>query len=163
MSKISQRQSVFLAVSYVLGKSDFTGAPADPTKEQRREIYELVTNDLADGHAEFSEEARTKYHTRELIRTKYVPGLVNNWLRKDVNLNGGEKYEPKNPGSRAGQGDAVLKNLKNLLAQLTDAVEIASVEQAIKEREAEVAAAKNKPKEIDASKIPESLRHLIPS
>ena len=54
-----------------------------------------------------------KYSTIEKMRS-YASGLVNNWFRKDIRLNGGMKYEVKNPGSRQGAGDQQLKALKTL-------------------------------------------------
>ena len=88
---------------------------------------------------------------------KYIPGLVNNWVRKDTRLNGGSQYVPKNPGSRTGSGDEVLKNLKLMLQQVTDPEAKVAVQQEIDKRLAEL-----KPKvTVDVSKIPEHLRHLV--
>lgn len=158
---ISQRQSVFGAVIAVLKlDNDFKGT-VELTKEQRSEVIEMVTDGITGGTVEFSDKAKAKYSTREKVHG-YVGGMVSNWLRKDTRLNGGEKYETKNPGSRAGQGDEVLKNLKALLAQQTTDANKSAVNTEIEKRQAELKAAKAKTITVDASKIPDELKHLIP-
>jgi len=87
-------------------------------------------------------------------------GLLNVlYLRKDKRLNGGEKYEIKNPGSRAGSGDDMLKALKALRSTLTDDDAIASIDEAIDNRIAELSVVKKVT--IDPESLPEHLRHLI--
>lgn len=157
----SQRESVFAAVCQVLGTTSFNGE-AKLTNEQRKEVIDTVAHELNAGDAQLSENARAKFDTFEKIKG-YSSGLVSNWLRKDTRLNGGDKYEAKNPGSRAGQGDEMLKNLKALRSQLTDSAHIAAVDEKIAERTAEIATSKAKTVSIDINSIPEELRHLIPS
>ena len=83
--------------------------------------------------------------------------MVSNWIRKDLRLNGGEKYETKNPGSRAGQGDDQLKNLKALKAQHPEHATEIDVE--IAKRVAELGLAKKKNTvTVDLDKIPAELR-----
>jgi len=125
-----------------------------PSKEQLKEIYEMVTASIVSGETAFSDEAKAKYSTPELIRTKYVPGMVSNWLRKDLRLNGGEKYETKNPGSRAGSGDEQLKNLKALKSLHPE--HSAAIDEQIAVRLAEIAPKKTVT--VDLDKIPEALR-----
>lgn len=158
---LSQKASVFAAVSSVMNATSFD-SEVKPTSEQRKQIIELVAKDLFEGRAEFSDEAKLKYDTFEKVRG-YTGGMVSNWLRKDTRLNGNVKHEIKNPGSRAGQGDEVLKNLKALRTQLTDVDHLAAVDEKIAEREQEIAQAKAKTVTIDISKIPEELRYLIPT
>jgi hypothetical protein len=155
----SQKQSVFVAVCSVLGE-DNVNRLVSLTKEQRAEVIGIVTDDIMSGGTEFSAEAKAKYTTRDDVKG-YVNGMVSNWLRKDTRLNGGSKYETKNPGSRAGSGDEVLKNLKALKSTLTDESHKAAVDEEIKKRTDELAAAKAKTVTIDLDKIPEALRHLI--
>jgi hypothetical protein len=110
-----------------------------------------------DGEIEMTDAARAKYHSHELM-VGYCKGLLNNWLRKDLRLNGGEPYKAKNPGSRQGSGDAVIRELKKLKMRVGDNAEaIAKVNTAIATRQAELA----KPIEIDEKHIPEGLRHLL--
>jgi hypothetical protein len=134
------------------------------TKEQRKEIIELVTNSLADGETELSAKALAKYSTREKLRA-YTNGMVTNWFNKSKELNGGTKFEYKNPGSRAGMGDAQLRELKKLKSQLeakgAEAEQISRVSEAIAEREATVKAAKASKVEVNGDAIPEHLRDLL--
>jgi hypothetical protein len=90
---------------------------------------------------------------------KYIGGLINNWLRKAPELNGGQKYEPKNPGSRAGSGDAQIRELKKLLKKVAGTEHESKVQEAIQARIAEI-----KPEAqvtIDASLLPEGLQDLV--
>jgi hypothetical protein len=159
MSNMSQKQSVFVAVCAVLGENDIN-REVKLTKEQRAEVIGMVTDSIVSGETEFSAEAKAKYPTKDDVKG-YVNGMVSNWLRKDLRLNGGTKYETKNPGSRAGSGDAVLKNLKALKSTLSDKDHIAAVDEEITKRQAELAEAKAKSVTINVDKIPEALRHLI--
>jgi hypothetical protein len=152
----TQKECVFGAIVQLFG---FDGGVFKPTKEQLKEIYELVTDDLAAGNAAFSDDAKAKYSTRDLIRKEYVPGMVSNWIRKDLRLNGGEKYETKNPGSRAGQGDEQLKNLKALKAQHPE--HAAEIDVEIEKRVAELGLAKKKQVVVDYDLIPEELRSKL--
>lgn len=156
----SQKQSVFVAVCQTLNLELGFSGKVELTKEQRKQVIEMVTDSIQAGETEFSAEAKVKYATRDDVKG-YVNGMVSNWLRKDLRLNGGEKYETKNPGSRAGSGDEVLKNLKALKATLTDDAHKKAVDEEIAKRTAELAAAKAKTVTINLDKIPESLRHLI--
>lgn len=157
---MSQKASVFAAVCEVLGET--VNRLVQLTKEQRVKVIDIVTDSIMSKDTDFSPEARAKYPTRDDVKG-YTNGMVSNWLRKDLRLNGGSKYETKNPGSRAGSGDEVLKNLKNLKTTLTDAEHLKAVDEAIAERQAQVAAEKAKTVTIDITKIPEELRHLIKS
>ena len=156
---MSQKQSVFVAVCAVLNE-DNINRKVELTKDQRAEVVGMVTDSIVSGETEFSTEAKAKYPTRDDVKG-YVNGMVSNWLRKDLRLNGGSKYETKNPGSRAGSGDEVLKNLKALRTTLTDKDHIAAVDEEIAKRVAELAEQKAKSVTINADKIPEALRHLI--
>jgi hypothetical protein len=149
----TQKECVFGVISGLVG--EVTGV-FKPNKEQLKEIYEMVTDDIVAGNVNFSDDAKAKYNTRDLIRKDYVPGMVSNWIRKDLRLNGGEKYETKNPGSRAGQGDEQLKNLKALKAQHPEHAESIDVE--IAKRVLELGLAKKKTVEVDYDLIPAELR-----
>ena len=93
--KMTQKEAVFSATVNVVG--EFEGAYT-PTKEQRAQVNNILFQGF---RAETIELDRT-YNDSEL--KAYVSGLQSNWLRKDSRLNGGIKYVPKNPGSRAGSG-----------------------------------------------------------
>ena len=131
------------------------------TKEQRSDIELLVTDSILTGETQMSDEGRLKYQDQEKL-LGYVRGMVKNWFAKSKELNGGVKHEYKNPGSRAGQGDAKLKELKALRSQLVTAgndAGVAKVDEFIAKRVAEL-----KPTEvktINADLIPDELKDLI--
>lgn len=156
---MSQKQSVYVNVCLVLGEENIN-RKVELNKDQRGKVIELVTDSILEGSTEFSAEAKAKYATRDDVKG-YVNGMVSNWLRKDLRLNGGTKYETKNPGSGAGRGDAVLKNLKALRTTLSDKDHIEAVDEEIAKRTAELTEAKAKTVTINVDKIPEALRHLI--
>lgn len=122
----------------------------------------LIINALIEGFEanaiELSEKARTKYIGDRKALKSYVGGLLNNWLRKDTRLNGGDKYVTKKPGSRAGASDEVIKNLKALAATL-EGDQLEAVNEAIEKRKAEIKTTKTV--EIDYDLIPQSLRDQL--
>lgn len=165
MSK-NQKEAVYTAVTEVLGA--INGA-VELTKEQRRAVISQITDGMQNGEVELSDDSRAKFDTRKKVET-YVGGLVNNWLRKDVRLSGGVKYEAKNPGKRAGSSDEQLKAMRVLRKQLEAAGEtdkVAEVDAAIASRVADLKAEKVVTKKaaqipaIDTSSIPEELREML--
>lgn len=155
---MNQKESVYAATVAIASEKgvDFSKA-TDLPKEVRSAIVDVVTQSIIDGDTEFSAEAHEKHTTPDAVR-KYVVGLVNNWFRKDVRLNGGTKYEAKNPGSRQGLGDPQIKELNKLLTLHPEAK--ADIQVAIDARKAEIGTAK-KEIVIDMSKIPEHLKSLL--
>jgi uncharacterized protein with PIN domain len=154
---MSQREAVYAAVVAVLGREPKGEKVQDIlTSDQLKQVHAIVVQAFVDRKVELKDSA-TKPRTTEYI-TKYVPGLVNNWLRKDINLNGGAKYEAKRPGSRTGSGDEMLQAMRSLLAITKDADAKASIEREIEARKAQLEAAKVKP--INVAHLPESLRSL---
>lgn len=154
---VSQKEAVFSAITEVLG--NFSGS-AELSTEQRKEVISSIMSGFASGAVELSAEAASKYDTDAKLKS-YTQGLVSNWLRKDVRLNGGSKYETKNPGSRAGSGDDTVKALRALRSTLTNADQISEVEAEIATRVATFKASKMPKIEINAELIPENLRHLV--
>jgi len=161
---MSQSRSVIEATVSVLGEGFRPGVPVLSyiTKAQVSEVVDLVTQSICEGLTDFSAQAKTKYNTPKLVRT-YVVGMVNNWHRKSKELNGGMVYTPKNPGSRQGQGDAELKELKLLRKALQERnakpEAIAKVDEAIQARLEVLGQAKAPTINLDL--IPEHLRSLI--
>ena len=156
---LSQKESVFQAVTSLI---DVGNTVVELTKDQRSEVIAMVTQSIVQGETEFSAEAKAKYKTESDVKG-YVNGMVSNWLRKDTRLNGGTKYEIKNPGSRAGQGDEILANLKNLKATMTDAAHIAVIDEHIETRKSELAKAKpTKQVKINFDLLPDDLKALYP-
>jgi hypothetical protein len=159
----SQKESVYAAVKAFLDEKGINhddGQVVTLDKDGRKTVIEMISQAAMHGDMQLSDEAKTKYNTIEKMRG-YVNGLLSNWLRKDVRLNGGSKYETKNPGSRAGQGDETLKSLKALRGTLSDAAHIAAVDSEIEKRQAEISAAKAKKVEINFDVLPDSIRSMI--
>ena len=156
---MNQREAVYKTVCQVMGQDEFDG-PVQLSKEQRAKINEKVTGMLKRGEADLSDDARKKYDTDAKI-SAYTSGLISNWLRKDPNLNGGIAYVPKNPGSRAGQGDPMLRELRKLKKLHAGTVKEAEIDTYIATRQAEVKTEKNKSIEINTDLIPAGLRHLV--
>jgi hypothetical protein len=149
---ITQGEAVYQAVLITVGEP--RGKVLDYiTDAQKKEVHDAVYRMFKDG---------VTVHARnppdEELR-KYIPGLVNNWMRKDLRLNGGSPYVTKNPGIRAGSGDEQLRNLKLLLTKVSgDSEATAAVKAAIEERQAQI---KPAAKTINVAVLPEKLRHLV--
>jgi hypothetical protein len=143
---MSQKEAVFQAVVNVCGNVD--GAYT-PSREQRAQVNAILFEGFRSGTIQLERE----FNDTEL--KAYVSGLQSNWLRKDTRLNGGTKYEAKNPGTRAGTGDAQLKAMRALLSTLTDESDRAEVQKHIDARVAEIM--KAKAPTIDFSALPADL------
>ncbi len=121
-----------------------------------------MCNGFTEGEIELKDESKAKMSEDDKWLGKYVSGLVNNWMRKDKRFNGGVQYVAKNPGSRAGSGDGVLKELRKLeKIHAEEPDTLAEIKKYIVERQDEIRADKTKAIEVDLSKIPAGLRSLI--
>ena len=143
MSQLSQAEAVFRAVCQVTEQESFDTV-VTLSDDQRSSVIAIVSEGLTDGSVFLAdtESNKEKLSSKSEMK-KYVGGLVSNWLRKDKRLNGGTKYEAKNPGSRTGSGDEQIKNLKalkTLFMSQGETAKIAVVDQAIAKRNAEIAA-----------------------
>jgi predicted outer membrane protein len=164
---MSQHQAVVSFTKSVLSDRFEAGRDVKSyaTREDKRRVAELVADAMIEGQVELGADARAKYATtKENLISKYVTGMITNWWNKSKELNGGAKYEAKNPGSRQGVSDPVVKELRTLRKHLESVGNdegIAKVDAAIAERLAAVAA-ESKPKPtINADLVPEHLRDLI--
>ena len=154
---MTQNEAVFQAVSTVFGSElendgrvPETGKWSEAQKEQ---VYAALMTSFKAG-----QWTKNSGGTDDAALLKYIPGLVNNHVRKDKRLNGGVEYVAKNPGSRSGSGDESVKAMRTLLSLTTDPSAKAAIQLEIDKRLAEL-----KPKvEIKVDALPESLRHLIP-
>lgn len=148
MTKTTQKEAVYQAVCNVTG---FTGEGAVViSKEQRAQVNAILFEGFRSGGIELDRE----YTDSDL--KSYVSGLQSNWLRKDKRLNGGMKYEAKNPGSRAGSTDPQLKAMKALLSTVESESDRAEIQAHIDARTAEINAAKIS-KSVDFSALPADL------
>ena len=158
---MKQAQAVVSATQSVLGNDFDASRPVLTyiTKAQIELIVGQVTAQIIAGEVEFG--AKEKYDTDAKVRA-YTKGMVNNWHRKSLQLNP-TKYEAKNPGSRAGSSDPMVREMKKLKAQLVAAGDddtAAEVQLQIDSRISEVKPTKSLPT-INPSALPESLRHLV--
>lgn len=160
---MSQKEIVFKAVSEATEVTPGTAVVfKDLDKSVKTQIVQEVASKIIEQGA-ISEKAAIKYPTVTDLIKLYVPGLVNNHIRKDLRLNGGEPYKAANPGSR--QSDKELKNLKLLLSQVAavnpEDENIEAIEEAIEARQATLTAAKAKTAQVDLSAInPDLLKKL---
>ena len=166
MSKLSQHAAVVQVTQAHFGDKFVPGSDVKgyATKADKHAIAAKISEMMLEGQVELSESARAKYgESAETLTSKYVVGMVTNWFNKSLQLNGGERYQPKNPGSRAGGGDAQIREMKLLRKHLESKGEmdkVAKVDAAIAERLAEIKPA-TPTREIDVTQIPESLRDLV--
>ena len=167
---ITQREAVYSAVhsvskehgtEFVDGTSDANALP----KEYRAEIISIVTEGLLDGSVSMKVNDGNQPKFDDAAKMKnYANGLVSNWFRKDTRLNGGQKHEIKNPGSRAGSGDATIREMRKLLKALTesgDTANAAIVQAEIDSKLAEVRKERATKVQINSELLPESLRSLL--
>jgi hypothetical protein len=152
---MSQGEAVYVAVSEIfysyLDEGRAVPETTTWTSKQKEEVYARVFSMFKTG------ETTHKKNPSDAELLKYIPGLVNNWVRKDKRLNGNTVYTPRNPGSRQGGGDEQLREMKKLLTLIKDPAQREMVEAAITER----IAATTKKVEIKVEALPEALRHLV--
>lgn len=153
---MTQGELVFMAVVQVFGVDGKLNGPVPSTTEWTKQQSEAVNGIVLHGFLTGMVSKQSGGNDEVALR-KYIPGLVNNWVRKDSRMNGGVKYTPKNPGSRTGSGDETLKNLRLLLTMVADDAKPA-VQAEIDKRIEEL---RPKAITINESAIPESLRHLL--
>jgi hypothetical protein len=87
------------------------------TTDDKKKVREVLFVMFQQHKIDFRDQTRlsdTKY------MNDYISGLVNNWIRKAPEFNGGSKYQAANPGSRAGSGDEQIREMKKLLSTVTD-------------------------------------------
>lgn len=163
----SQHDAVIEATKSVLGSRFQVGVDIKTyaTKEDKSAVVNEVIKMFQEGEVALSDEAKAKYSEVQALKT-YTIGLVANWFNKSKELNGGTKYEAKNPGARAGSADEQVKEMKLLRTRLEAAGNVegaAKVTEAINQRIAELKAETSSKKlpEVDMNKIPEHLRDLI--
>lgn len=128
------------------------------TRADKETVRQILISGFKSGKIEASSEFKAKMGDATYLNN-YVGGLINNWVRKAPEFNGGEKYVAKNPGSRAGSGDEQIKEMRKLLSVTTDSRAQSIIEAAIQARIAEL-----KPKSethIDVSKLPQELREAL--
>ena len=155
---VSQKSAVFTAISTILGDSLESRRPVKLTKEERNEAVSILVEGFKDGNIALSEKSHDKYiknAANDEALIGYIPGLINNWCRKDTRLNAdGKPYETKNPGSR----NTVVSNLRKLQATFDETTnEFMQIQAKIDEKLAESKVKQSTAKPIDYSQIPTDL------
>lgn len=162
MSKQKQSEAVYAAIVSVLNEAgvDFEDVQVihEELNEERRA---QVTSILFEGFKSGSISLKKEYDSDAKLRT-YCSGLISNWLRKDRRLNGGQKYQPKNPGSRVGSTDPALRAMRLLLKTQSDPSKRADIQRHIDKRVAEIKNARSASSvgQVNADALPEELKHL---
>lgn len=150
---MTQNEAVYLAVVATFPNMDAVPETSKWTDAQKEQVYGMVLASFKSGACHKNSGGQTE---ADLI--KYIPGLVNNHVRKDTRMNGGTKYEPKRPGSRSGSSDESVRAMRTLLSVTSDPTAKEQIQAAIDARLLEL-----KPKtEIKVDALPEALRHLVP-
>ncbi len=160
MSKLSQKEAVYNAVTSVLSENNISVSEGtDVSTLMTRELRSQVNQVLFEGFRSGSVELDREFNDSDL--KAYVSGLQSNWLRKDKRLNGGAKYSAKNPGSRIGSSDPQLKAMRALLTTLSSESDRAEVQSAIDTRVSEIQASKVKKVTIDTESLPADLAKFV--
>lgn len=160
MSKLSQKEAVYNAVTSVLSENNISVSEGtDVSTLMTRELRSQVNQVLFEGFRSGSVELDREFNDSDL--KAYVSGLQSNWLRKDKRLNGGAKYSAKNPGSRIGSSDPQLKAMRALLTTLSSESDRAEVQSAIDTRVSEIQASKVKKVTIDTEPLPADLAKFV--
>jgi len=138
---MNQREAVYKATMSVLSDAGINfekgmNVTSIMTQDLRKRICAIVTSGFKSGVVELKDSpANSEKRSDDSKLNAYVIGLVNNWHRKDKELNGGEAYTPKNPGSRTGLQDQQLIALRAVKAQFKDQPEkLAKIQEAIEHR-----------------------------
>ena len=157
---MKQVQAVYQAIVNVLGENgigfeDGMNASELLTDGMSKSITQVLMDGFLKGEIEFKDTPSNREKLSDEVKLRrYVNELKNNWLRKDTRLNGGDKYEIKNPGSRVGSGDHMLKALRGLVG--VENVDQAEIEAAIEKRLSEIQPKKKVTINIDD--LPEEIR-----
>ncbi len=155
---VSQKSAVFTAITSVIGSDVESRRPVKLTKEERNQVVNILVDGFKEGHIALSEASHDKY-IKNAVDDKaligYIPGLINNWCRKDTRLNAdGKPYEIKKPGSR----NTVVSNLRKLQATFDETTdEFMQIQAKIDEKLAESKVKQSTAKPIDYSQIPTDL------
>lgn len=166
---LNQRTATVAAIMSVLAQRGFEYELNGPTPisevlsdKDKASVRELLFEQFRVGQVIVSESfAETKLHDDSELK-KYISGLVNNWIRKAPEFNNQQKYQTKNPGSRAHVGDEQLKALQALSKQCANDPDAQKeIADAIVKRKAEIEQERGKTVTINIDAIPEALRYLI--
>ena len=167
---MNQKESYFNAITNVLKEDKVkfveneTVVKSIITTEQKTKVLAVIIAGFNSGKIELKDTPSNKEKLADATKMEtYARQTLKNWLDKDLRLNGNVPFEFKKPGSRAGQGDKVAKNLK----ALRDTFEVGTKQYEIcsakyEARVAEVKASKKtSKKEVDYSLIDPELKKQL--
>lgn len=129
------------------------------TDADRVKIRSILFTAFRAGEIEYKEAFASKVADDKELKS-YVSGLLNNWVRKAKEFNSGVKHEAKNPGSRAGNGDPEIKEMKKLLSITADPEAKATIQATIDAKLAEIRASKQQVT-VDYDQLPAELREKL--
>jgi hypothetical protein len=147
---MNQKEAVFTAVTNLFNIEGEGAVTLD--RDQRSEVIEVLVEGFKSKRVSYDGEL-----PEDKVLRNYCSGLLSNWLRKDKRLNGGVKYEAKNPGSRSGSSDPQIKALRALMKTQTDATKIAEIQSFIDKRLSEIKPASSQVT-INVDDLPAELR-----
>lgn len=125
------------------------------TTEDKKKAREVLHAMFLNKQIDFKDSSKL---SDEKYMKDYISGLVNNWIRKAPEFNGSTKYQAKNPGSRQGSQDEMIKELKKLLT-IVEPENKAAIQEAIDQRLATIKP--TKVVTINVAALPEHLRSLV--
>lgn len=126
------------------------------TSDDKEQVRTILFQMFQEQKIDFKDKSKledTKY------MTKYISGLVNNWVSKAPEFNCSNKHQAKNPGSRQGNQDPQIKEMKKLLSSTQDQTTREAIQSHITQRLLEIKPVATVT--IDASLLPDSLKHLV--
>lgn len=137
---MNQKEATYKAVVGALENAGITFNEGDNVKPSltsqikadiRKELFNMFRNGNIDS---VSDDFKENKLNNDSELKKYVASLLSNWLRKDTRLNGGTQYSVKNPGSRAGNSDPQVREMRKLLKKVRGTPAELRVRHAIKEK-----------------------------
>jgi hypothetical protein len=165
MSKKSQREATFDAIISVLKNNGVAFTPGNDVKSvltsaMKKDVRSKLVSEFNNGTIAVSDDFKSKLNSDAELN-KYCSGLISNWVKKDTRLNGNTKYQVVNKGTRTGNGDSQVKELRKLLKVTIGTEAEKDVATALNNRIAQIKAEKSPSVSINADALPEHLRHLV--
>lgn len=161
MKRVSQKDAVFSAVISVLKENGVEFMVNQDTLSDvlDKDLRMLIINNLINKFKTGAVVLSKGYNDKEL--KSYVGGLVNNWTKKDMRLNGGITHTIQQPGSRIGQTDPMAKELRKMLIATKGTPNEAIVKKELIKRQEQLRKEQAASIIIDKTHIPEALHHLL--
>lgn len=160
---VTQTQGVYDAVVAFTKENNISfgsETKLELTSSQIKEVATMVRDAMLAGEISISNAARAKYDTDEKLFS-YCGSLVRDRLRKDTRFTAGVVYSPANPGSRKGNSDAVLRELKKCYKRATTDEQREAVDIEIQKRLEAITQEKTQKININYDILPENLKNLI--